>query len=312
MIVAESSPARTSSCVGPGRVAPDLPCEAGGLRERAPGVPLDLHQGDGPARQGPVREGHGVEGVFPPLVDQAADMRLVPDEAVLVEPARSPQPPDGRTSRRLDLRCLHHVPGSRGQRDEEQRSRVDSPVVPRVREHPERAGLRAADLVDDLARLCGPSGVVVGRLCRGERADHRGQERRPFAADHERGEDRVSTEEREEPRRPRGRDRQVRQSRAGHREGVDVGERDVGGSEVRGLEARSGRGGAHRAGARRSERDRTGRTLLLTTPVPDPNVEDDRHDTAGGDVEVPRQPRRPTRQPSIPRAPGRNARRSTA
>jgi hypothetical protein len=105
-------------------------------------------------RGAPVAEALRVAGVLPRLVLEAAlGASLVLDEAVAVAVAVLVDPPQRRERRLLHLAREGGVVGPApdlGEKDEEERSRVDAPVVA---VEPLQGALAPPDLVHDLARL---------------------------------------------------------------------------------------------------------------------------------------------------------------
>ena len=192
-------------------------------------VPLDLDRGDRTPCEHAVGRLDRVPGILPGLIDEAATaVPAVLDEAIAVGVAPGQRPIESALDR-------GHEPfdGVRGdapavnlghERDEQQRG-VDRPVVD-VTEEPASDGERpGAQLVKDLARLLGADPVDPSALERREHLEAVDGELRCERQGHVRGDQRVASEERHEPRDPGRDDDPIRPVRARDAERAEIGDR---------------------------------------------------------------------------------------
>ena len=180
--------------------------EVGAGHEGGVDVALHLAHGDRGPGQAAVGEADGVPGVLPALVDQApVGGPLVLDVAVAVLVAVGGDPlqrPVGRREQGVDVAPPAPPPLQLAQHHDEQRGGVGAAVVDRPAAERDAGRLAEAHLVEDPARLLlgervdGPPlepGQGLERAQRQVGVDHHRHPRR---------EQRVSPEQRHEPRRP--------------------------------------------------------------------------------------------------------------
>lgn len=262
-------------------VAPDRAGQQRGAAQRVVRVSLGARRHHRPGRAAAVGRTDGAGGVLPVLVGEAAAVRAVDEIAARGQPAVVQHPADRRTGVGLQPAGQRHITGPLGVRAEEhqeQRRRVHRTVVAPVRHLPEVRQLAVPHLVHDLAGLGDRVRAHLDRLGGGQRGQRGGGELGPVGQREERGEQRVTAQQGEEPgdsgrgnpqllavraRRRHLEDRQVRQAprtgrgqlRPAGREGHALRELALQGEES--LIGRGGGGGHPRRvrGAVRTGRD---------------------------------------------------------
>ena len=205
--------------------------EGRGALEGGVDVALHLRQRQRRRREGAVGAGDAVPRVLPALVGEPARVAsAVVDEAVPVGVAGSGDPVDGAADGRrqaLERRLVDRPPPPRlgGQADEE-RGGVDGAVV--AAPGRERAAAAVpAQLVEDPTGLLLRGRVVLAALEVGEAGQHPSGEGAVEGQGHPRGQQRVASEERHEPRRTGSHDRPFGVLPVDDAQGGQVGQRLV-------------------------------------------------------------------------------------